>query len=1119
MISGFRKSLRSWATIALLFLALVAIVVTGFGTGGGGGLGALGGGNASPTGDQLATVNGEAITADAASTEVNRSFQLLRRRLPNADMAEYLRQGGYEGAVDALINLIAMRQYGEARGLVATSQMIDRFLVNRPEFQNAVGQYDPAIYRQYLQQAGVNERVLRGDIARDLMRQQLLDPVAPQSEPGSPAILRVPQGVARAYAAARLERRRGAIGVVPVAALAAGINPSDAEIGRYYARNRAQYTVPERRVIKYAVIGAEQAAAPAPTEAEIQAVYRNTAHYQSGQVRTLLSVVFTGQSEANGFAQRVRGGTAFMEAARAAGRSEADVRLPNMRQAGFANRTSAEIAGQAFRAQQGAVIGPVRSPLGWHVVRVETISAGRPLETVRADIVRELERRKGATAVVALATRIEEQIDAGGSFEEVARAARLTIVTTPPITARGIQANGQAWAVPADLRPLLAATFEIDADNPEPAVAPIQENARYALIAVDRAEPAAVPPLAQVRDRVRTALIRERALARARQIANAIVARIKGGMPPARAFAEAMPGLRPPEAIDLRRLDIMRADRQAPAPLLAFFRIRPGAAEVLAMPNGAGWYVSSPSRACAATSRRRRRRWAQTQQELQETAGTELELQFLRAVDPARQRPAQRRGDPRRAPAPVGRRAAGAMRPAAAMILVVDNYDSFTWNLVRYLREIGAQVRVERNDSLSAAEALASGAEAILISPGPGAPDDAGISLALVAACAAARLPLLGICLGHQAIGQHFGGRVTRAPAPMHGKVSAIDHDGGGVFAGLPSPFDATRYHSASASRPPACPIAWRSAPARADGTIQGLRHATLPIHGVQFHPESVASAHGHVLLANFLAIAGAESEARRARLTPSVTFLTRSGNVPAGDLRMLTRKQHELLLYIDSKLAETGISPSFEEMKDALDLKSKSGVHRLISALGRARLHPPAAQSGARARSAEDARRQEGGDRRRGRRRAPRGRERRRHRYSAARPDRRRHADRGAAGHRHAARPRRLARPGRALCARSGRRFDGRGRDIGRRLRPHLPPGDGARRRDRGRPDRRRGSDAQDLPPRGPDDPPRSRQPPLRPAALSARAGADPGQAGGVAAEVLNSVLVDGPTPPFPSP
>jgi anthranilate synthase component 2 len=189
------------------------------------------------------------------------------------------------------------------------------------------------------------------------------------------------------------------------------------------------------------------------------------------------------------------------------------------------------------------------------------------------------------------------------------------------------------------------------------------------------------------------------------------------------------------------------------------------------------------------------------------------------------------------------------------MILIVDNYDSFTWNLVHYLREIGAEIRVERNDAVTAQQALASGAEAILISPGPGTPDQAGISLELVAACAAERRPLLGVCLGHQAIGQHFGGRIERAPRPMHGKTSAIAHDGSGVFAGLASPFAATRYHSlvvAADSVP-----AWLAVNATAaDGTVQGLRHRTLPIHGVQFHPESIASEHGHALLANFLKLA-----------------------------------------------------------------------------------------------------------------------------------------------------------------------------------------------------------------------------------------------------------------------
>jgi anthranilate synthase component 2 len=193
------------------------------------------------------------------------------------------------------------------------------------------------------------------------------------------------------------------------------------------------------------------------------------------------------------------------------------------------------------------------------------------------------------------------------------------------------------------------------------------------------------------------------------------------------------------------------------------------------------------------------------------------------------------------------------------VILVVDNHDSFTWNLVHYLRELGAQVQVARSDEIGAAEALASGANGILISPGPGTPDDAGVSLELVAACAEARRPLLGVCLGHQAVAQAFGGRVVRTEAPMHGKTSPVRHDGSGVFAGLPTPFEAARYHSLVAATEglPECLLVNASG---GDGSVQGFRHRDLPIHGVQFHPESVASEGGHRLLSNFLALAHVSS-------------------------------------------------------------------------------------------------------------------------------------------------------------------------------------------------------------------------------------------------------------------
>ena len=194
------------------------------------------------------------------------------------------------------------------------------------------------------------------------------------------------------------------------------------------------------------------------------------------------------------------------------------------------------------------------------------------------------------------------------------------------------------------------------------------------------------------------------------------------------------------------------------------------------------------------------------------------------------------------------------------MILVVDNYDSFTWNLVHYLAELGAETRVVRNDDLTATEAWALKPEAILLSPGPCTPNEAGICLSILDT-APLDMPIFGVCLGHQAMGQAFGGEVIRAKALMHGKTSPIEHEGRSFFRGLPSPFTATRYHSLAVRRetlPDVLEItAWT-----ADGEIMGLAHRTRPIHGVQFHPESIATEHGHDLLANFLDLANVKRTA-----------------------------------------------------------------------------------------------------------------------------------------------------------------------------------------------------------------------------------------------------------------
>ncbi|WP_294228037.1 aminodeoxychorismate/anthranilate synthase component II [uncultured Shimia sp.] len=195
------------------------------------------------------------------------------------------------------------------------------------------------------------------------------------------------------------------------------------------------------------------------------------------------------------------------------------------------------------------------------------------------------------------------------------------------------------------------------------------------------------------------------------------------------------------------------------------------------------------------------------------------------------------------------------------MLLLIDNYDSFTYNLVHYLGEMGADVQVWRNDALTVQDAMGMNPSGILLSPGPCDPSQAGICLALTAAAAETRIPLMGVCLGHQTIGQHFGGDVVRCHEIVHGKMGTMKHTGKGLFAGLPSPFEATRYHSLVVDRA-TLPDCLEITAELDDGTIMGLQHKELPMHGVQFHPESIASEHGHALLKNFLDMMPAKEDA-----------------------------------------------------------------------------------------------------------------------------------------------------------------------------------------------------------------------------------------------------------------
>ena len=229
------------------------------------------------------------------------------------------------------------------------------------------------------------------------------------------------------------------------------------------------------------------------------------------------------------------------------------------------------------------------------------------------------------------------------------------------------------------------------------------------------------------------------------------------------------------------------------------------------------------------------------------------------------------------------------------MILVIDNYDSFTYNLVQLLAALGAEVEVRRNDAISANDALALAPKGVVISPGPGTPEDSGVSRDVIRAAAGARVPVLGVCLGHQAIADVYGGRICRAPVPVHGKTDDIVHDGRGLFAGIPSPFTATRYHSLcveAESVPDVLEVQARTP----DGLVMALTHRELPIFGVQFHPESVLTPEGTRLLANFLDVAGeVPLEAKSAEAPEAIAAAGGSSRASAGMAEVTTHRGSDL--------------------------------------------------------------------------------------------------------------------------------------------------------------------------------------------------------------------------------
>lgn len=618
MISFLRKGLSSWLVLAILGLVMIAFIITG--------VNSPGGAPVQGGGERLASVGDRTVSSLEVADQVNRQLERLRQQQPELDMAAFLREGGYEEILRQLIGQEALLAFGDEQGFAASKRLIDGEIAGIPAFHNLAGEFDQQIFLAALRNERMTEQQLRDDIAGSIIQRQILLPVA-----AAPV---VPNEMALQYASLLLEQRTGNVGVVPTAAIPAGAPPSDAEVQAFFRQNQARYTIPERRVIRYAIIGPEQAAGAAqPTEAEIAAFYRaNAARYAARETRNLSQVVLPNEAAARAFAAKLAGGTSFAQAAQQAGFSAADTNLGEQNKAEFQRLTSAAVANAAFAAAEAATTAPVQSPLGWHVIRVDSINRteATPLATVRDEIRTQLQQQKAQEALSALVTRVEDALGDGASFEEVARAERLQIQETPPLTAAGQNPGAANWQTPPEVQTLLKEAFQMSVDE-DPVVETLGQN-RYAVVALARVVPAAPPPLAQIADQVRRDLVQQRANQRARAIADAIAANINKGMAPAQAFAQAGVRLPAPERVTSRRLDIAQPGQPVPPPLTMLFSLPEGRARVLAAPNGQGWFVVHHENSTPGNAAGQQGLIQATRVQFERIMGEEYAAQFSRAV-------------------------------------------------------------------------------------------------------------------------------------------------------------------------------------------------------------------------------------------------------------------------------------------------------------------------------------------------------------------------------------------------------------------------------------------------------------------------------------------------------
>lgn len=527
MLSLFRKFTKSRFGLIVVFIFL-GVIGLAFGLTDITGIRSNGVSNAAV----LAKVGDQEITGSELRGRVERFLADMREQGQQVTMQQFVAQGGIEQALDEMINNAAMIEFAKQNGMTVTKGLIDAEITSLPVFQGVDGKFSQRAFDQLLAQQRITPQQLRDDFMRVRYGAWLINPTL--------AVNQVPDKIVAPLASALLERRKGFAGMVRTDQMGAVADPDDKVLTTYYTANRGRYMVPAQRVIRYASVKADEVRArSAPTEAEVADAYKKAGpRYAAKEKRSARQLVLIDQATANKAAADIKGGKSIVDVAKGLGLEAGN--FPDLEKADLARQTSAPVANAVFAAAQGAVVGPVRSPLGWVVLKVEKVEniAAKSLDQARAELAKELTDKKTITTLVNLRQSIEDNVGNGATFDEAVKEAGLTATRIGPVAATGINPNDRASKADPALAPIIRAGFTGEPGD-EAQVVTLGQDGSIAVVAPERVIPAAARPLAQIREQVLNDYRIDEQMKRARAKAAEIVKKVNAGTPIAKAFSEA----------------------------------------------------------------------------------------------------------------------------------------------------------------------------------------------------------------------------------------------------------------------------------------------------------------------------------------------------------------------------------------------------------------------------------------------------------------------------------------------------------------------------------------------------------------------------------------------------